>query len=133
MLKMKASFLLLFIIALPFCASAQIAHDLTIYSEDGALFTMVLNGQAINAEPAASVTAKDINFGYANVKVQFADASIPEIERKNLQIATPGTAPSGPVATVYAIKEKKGELKLRFVSRSPKQVQNAPVIIINNN
>jgi len=36
------------------------------------------------------------------------------------------------VATVYAIKEKKGELKIRFISRSPKMVQPAPLIIINN-
>lgn len=133
-LNMKISLLplLLFTLVLPFCVSAQVAHDLTIYSEDGAPFTLVLNGQAINAEPAASVTAKDINFGYANVKVQFADAALPVVERKNLQIAAPGTAPSGPMATVYAIKEKKGELKIRFISRSPKMVQPAPLIIINN-
>lgn len=115
-----------------FAASAQIAHDLTVFSEDGDLFTLVVNGQAINPEPAASVTAKDLQVGFAKVQVKFADESIPGIVQKNLQIATPGTAPSGPVAVVYRIAEKKGERKLRFVSRNDKQVQNAPVIIINN-
>ncbi|MGB3868129.1 MAG: hypothetical protein WA937_01565 [Flavobacteriales bacterium] len=112
---------------------AQIGHDITVFSEDGLPFTLILNGQTINAEPSTSVTAKDINFDFVKVEVNFVDAAIPRIERKNVQIATPGTAPSGPVAVVYAIKEKKGEQKLRFVSRSPKHIQNAPVIIINNN
>lgn len=113
-------------------ASAQIAHDLTVYSEDGLPFTLLVNGQAINAEPATSVTASNINFDYATVIARFADPSIPTIERKNLQIAQPGTGPKGPVAAVYAIKEKKGEVVMRFVSRSDKKIQNAPVIIINN-
>ncbi len=116
-----------------FTVQAQIGHDLTVYSEDGLLFTLVMNGQTLNAEPATSVTAKDISFGFVKLEVTFVDEAIPKIERKNVQIATPGTAPSGPVAVVYAIKEKKGEQNLRFVSRSSKHIQNAPVIIINNN
>ncbi len=112
---------------------AQIAHDLTVYSEDGETFTLLVNGQKVNDQPAASVTAQNINFDYAKVIVQFANDSLPPIERKNLQIATPGTGPKGPVAAVYAIKEKKGEQVLRFVSRSDKKIQDNPVIIINNN
>ncbi len=113
-------------------ASGQIAHDLTVYSEDGLSFTLVVNGQTINAEPATSATASNINFDYAKVIVRFEDPSLPTIERKNLQIAHPGTGPKGPVAAVYAIKEKKGEMVMRFVSRSDKKIQNTPVIIINN-
>lgn len=112
--------------------TAQIAHDLTVFSEDGKPFTLLVNGQAVNNEAATSVTAPNINFDYAKVVVRFADGTTPEIERKNLQIAMPGTGPKGPVAVVYAIKEKKGEQVLRFVSRSEKKIQNAPVIIINN-
>jgi|GEM_PF-3070581 len=130
---MKHALLLLAISLLGCTLHAQIGHDVTVFSEDGLPFTLVLNGQVINTEPATSVTAKDVNFGFARVEARFADQAIPGIERKNLQIATPGTAPSGPVAVVYAIKEKKGEQKLRFVSRSPKHIQQAPVIIINNN
>ncbi len=112
---------------------AQIAHDLTVYSEDGEAFTLLVNGQKVNEAPATSVTAQNINFDYAKVVVQFANDSLPPIERKNLQVATPGTGPKGPVAAVYAIKEKKGEQVLRFVSRSDKKIQDSPVIIINNN
>ncbi len=126
-----------FVIVLLFALSGaqtfgQIAHDLTVYSEDGLFFTLVVNGQTINAEPASSATASNINFDYAKVIVRFQDAALPVIERKNLQIAHPGTGPKGPVAAVYAIKEKKGEMVMRFVSRSDKKIQNAPVIIINN-
>ncbi|MCB0792467.1 MAG: hypothetical protein KDB97_11905 [Flavobacteriales bacterium] len=110
---------------------AQIAHDLTVFSEKGQEFTLLVNGQAVNEVPGASITAKDINFDYARVVVRFADGTTPDIERKNLQIATPGTGPKVPVATVFAIKEKKGEQVLRFVSRSEKKIQEAPVIIID--
>lgn len=132
---MKQALLLfvLSLVCLPFMVQAQIGHDLTVYSEDGLPFTLIMNGRTINEEPAASVTAKDINFSFVKLAVTFVDESVPMLERKNVQIATPGTAPSGPVAVVYAIKEKKGEQKLRFVSRSPKHIQHAPVIIINNN
>ena len=132
---MKQALLLfaLSISCLSLSVQAQIGHDITVFSEDGLPFTLVMNGQTINAEPATSVTAKDISFDFVKLEVTFVDEAIPMIERKNVQIATPGTAPSGPVAVVYAIKEKKGEQKLRFVSRSPKHIQNAPVIIINNN
>lgn len=112
-------------------ASAQIAHDLTVYSEDGLPFTLVVNGQTINAEPATSVTASNIHFDYATVIARFADTTLPTIERKNLQIAQPGTGPKGPVAAVYAIKDKKGEMIMRFVSRSDKKIQNPSVIILN--
>lgn len=125
--------LLIAVLGMALSASAQIAHDLTVYSEDGKSFTLLVNGQTVNAEPATSATASNINFDYAKVVVRFADGTTPDIERKNLQIATPGTGPKGPVAAVYAIKEKKGEQVLRFVSRSDKKIQNAPVIIINNN
>ena len=100
--------------------------------KDGAAFSLLVNGQKINAEPAASVTASNINFDHAKVVVQFQDANIPQIESKNLQIAAPGSGAKGSVAAVYAIKEKKGEQVLRFVSRSDKKIQDNPVIIINN-
>lgn len=129
---MKKLLCLLAFLTATLFASAQINHDLTIYSEDGDLFTLVVNGQTINAEPATSVTAKDIAFDFAKVVIRFADGTTPDIERKNLQIAAPGTTPSGPMATVYKIKEMKGEKNLRFASRSAKHIQNTPVIIINN-
>ena len=114
-------------------AKAQISHDLTIYSEDGLKFTLVINGEEINSEPKSSVKVENTNNDYANVIVRFEDASIPQIQKKVLQIAEPGTGGKGPVAVVYAIKEKKGEQILRFVSRSAKKIQDAPLIIINNN
>ncbi len=126
------SLLTLLCLLMPATANAQVAHDLTVYDEGGAPFTLFVNGQAINSEPLSSVTAKDLQVGFARVEVRFTDEAIPAIERKNVQIATPGTAPSGPVAVVYVVKEKKGARVLRFASRTPKQVQHQPVIIINN-
>ncbi|MBK8227308.1 MAG: hypothetical protein IPK70_09060 [Flavobacteriales bacterium] len=48
--------------AFPSSLSARIAHDLTAYSEDDHAFMLLLHGQQVNAGPAASVTAPNINF-----------------------------------------------------------------------
>ena len=111
---------------------AQIAHDLTIYSEDGLKFTLTVNGETVNAEPSTNVKLENTNYDFARVVITFEDENIPQIERKALQLATPGTGPKGPVAVVFAIKEKKGEQILRFVGRSAKKIQDNPTININN-
>ncbi|MBK8227307.1 MAG: hypothetical protein IPK70_09055 [Flavobacteriales bacterium] len=65
------------------------------------------------------------------MEVRFVEKAKAPIVRRNLQIAMAGTGPKGPVATVYAFKEKKGEPVLRFVSRYVMEIQDAPVIINN--
>ncbi len=115
-------------------ANAQIAHDLAVYSEDGDKFTLFVNGEQINAGPAANAKVENTNNDYALVKVVFENTAIPTIEKKNLQIAEPGVNAKGPVSVVYKVKvNKKGEHVLSFVSRSAKKIQDNPVIIINNN
>jgi hypothetical protein len=114
--------------------NAQIAHDLAVYSEDGDKFTLFVNGEQINAEPSANAKVENTNNDFALVRIVFVDTNIPEIEKKNLQIAEPGVNAKGPVSVVYKVKvNKKGEHVLSFVSRSAKKIQDNPTIIINNN
>ena len=121
-----------FVLTCSFSASAQIAHDLAVYSEDGDKFTLFVNGEQINAEPAANAKVENTNNDYALVRIVFADTNIPQIEKKNLQIAEPGVNAKGPVSVVYKVKvNKKGEHVLSFVSRSAKKIQDNPTIIIN--
>ena len=109
--------------------TGQISHSLEIFSEDGLNFTLLINGQKINESPQAGVKIKDIENDFVQVKILFEDETLPEVSKKNLQIATPGTEPVKPVSTVYKIIEKKGQYKLRFVSRSDKMIQNEVIII----
>jgi len=108
-----------------------IGHDLTIFAEEGELFTLIINGAKINEQPLASVSVKNVSQNSVNTKILFADENIPAIEKKYLLLAEPGTGEKRPVATVYKIKKKKDEYKLSFVSRSPKTILQNNVIIIN--
>lgn len=105
---------------------AQIAHDLEIYSEDGLKFTLIVNGKTVNEEPASNIQLIDVQKDYVNAKIVFENAEIPPIERKALQIGGVGDDKGRPVSTVYTIKEKEGECKLRFASRTVKMIQNRP-------
>jgi hypothetical protein len=129
---MKTLFILLTSLLSFITIQAQtIGHDLTIWSEDGYKFTLYLNGQKMNEEPAASVQCTNLTYDYAHSRIVFEDAAHPEIERKVTQIRT---NPNFTVAsTVYKIvTTKKGELDLRFGSSNQKVVAPAQTVIINN-
>ncbi|HXH18709.1 MAG TPA: hypothetical protein VNJ07_06460 [Chitinophagales bacterium] len=109
---------------------AQIAHDLTIYSPEGLKFTLIANGEQINAEAASRVKMENVEEDYVNVKILFENDSIPPLEKKFLQIADPGTNVPKPVSTVWTIIEKNGQYKFKFLSRSDKKIQPKETLII---
>jgi L-2-hydroxyglutarate oxidase LhgO len=114
-------------------ANSQIAHDLTIYSEDEIKFSLVLNGKKRTEEFTTNVELKNLQQESVKVVVEFEDTTIPGIE-KNLYLAKAGTGEKPPMSSVYVIKKnKKGEVKLRLVSQAEKMIQTSPTIIIKNN
>ena len=133
---MKIHLTLLIFSVLAFHSFGQIAHDLEVFSEDGVKFTLILNGRVMNEQPMSSIQVLNTDKDYLNLKIKFEDAMIPDIERKMLQIANPGTDEyerNKPVSVVYKIVEKKGQYKLHFASRSDKKIQDqGDVIIIEN-
>src|SRR5689334_2230913 len=78
-------FLFLFLTAVPFFSFAQqpIGH-LTIFSEDGDKFFLILNGEKQNKEAQSNLRIEDLPQPYYSAKITFADPSIPEIVKKNL-------------------------------------------------
>ncbi len=112
-----------------FSGYAQISHNLEIFSEDGLHFTLIVNGEKINETPRSSVKIYDTENDYVQVLIIFEDQKIPDIKKKFLQIASPGTEDKKPVSTVYKIAEKKGVYKLKFISRSNKKIQPKIIII----
>ena len=111
---------------------SQIAHDLTIYSEDNIKFSLVLNGKKVTENFVTNIELKNLQQESVSAYVEFEDSSIPAI-KKNLYLAKAGTGDKPPMSNVYVIKKtKKGEVKLRLDSQTEKMIQNNPTIIINN-
>jgi hypothetical protein len=112
--------------------NAQISHDLEIYSEEGLMFTLYLNGRKMNEQVVSNIQIMNTDKDYVQAKIVFEDAAIPPLEKKFLQLAEPGEGSSkAPVSVVYKIVEgKKGDYKLRFASRSEKKIQSNQEIII---
>lgn len=109
-------FLLITLLALcPFTNFAQ--SSLTIFSEDGYRFYLVLNGQKQNNVAMTNVRIDGLAQPQYAVKILFEDPSKPEIT-KNIPVVDPGTNAFADVT--YKIKTNKdGELKMRYFSATP--------------
>ncbi len=80
--------------------------DLVMFADDGAKFTLIVDGDEKNAEPAARVVATGLKNETSIVMVRFAEASIPQM-RKTLYLTL------GKEHTVMITTNKKGERVLR--------------------
>lgn len=109
------SFVMLLIALCPFVSFAQ--SSLTIFSEDGYKFYLVLNGQKQNNVAMTNVRIDGLAQPQYAVKIIFEDASKPEIS-KNIPTVDPGTNAFADVT--YKIKTTKdGDLKMRYFSATP--------------
>ncbi len=114
--------LFLFIALAPLLAKAQ--GCITIFSEDGDRFFLVLNGVKQNPAAQANVRVDGLTNDYYNVKVIFEDGTKPEIS-KNIPVKDAGTGQFGEMT--YKIKKNKdGELKIRYYSATPVPVNYTP-------
>lgn len=104
---------LLFSMFLFFAASvnAQSANAV-FFSEFGETFTLFINGQAQNDEPAANVRVEDLTMDFAQVRVQFADMPAESFQ---------GNAgfERGQESTYIIKKNRKGNYVLRLHSFAP--------------
>lgn len=86
--------------------AAQQTSDLVFFTDDGTKFTLVVDGDVKNEEPATRVVATGIRNESPVVIVRFADAGIPQMRK-------PGYFPLGKEYTVMITTNKKGERVLR--------------------
>jgi hypothetical protein len=120
-MKKKLLFSLLVAIA-PIVSFAQ--GCITIFSEDGDRFFLVLNGVKQNAAAQTNVRVDMLPNEYYSAKILFEDKSKPEIS-KNIPVKDPATNDWADVT--YKIKRTKdGELKLRYFSATPVPVAYTP-------
>jgi hypothetical protein len=111
----KQFFTLALIIALPFFSWAQ--GCITVFSEDGDRFYLVLNGVRQNNAPQTNVRVDGLTSDYYQAKIIFENKSKPEIS-KNIPVRDPGNNQFAEMT--YKIKSgKDGMPKLRYFSATP--------------
>jgi hypothetical protein len=90
---------------------------LTIFSEDGDKFFLILNGERQNNVAETNLRVEDLNQPYYNAKIIFEDKSLLEISKNYLQIAD---ADGVFQDVTYKIKkDKTGKPKLNYFSMIP--------------
>ena len=93
--------------------------NLTIFSEDGDKFFLVLNGEMQNDIPQTNIRIEDLNQPYYNTKIIFEDKSLIEITKNNLEIADMDGEYQDVTYKIKRDKNNKNKLKLNFFSESP--------------
>ncbi|MEZ4755825.1 MAG: DUF4476 domain-containing protein [Flavobacteriales bacterium] len=88
-----------------FTVNAQ-TSDLVFFTDDGAKFTLIIDGDVKNDKPATRVVATGIRTESPMVMVKFEDAAIPALKK-------PGYFPLGMEYTIMVTTNKKGERVLR--------------------
>jgi hypothetical protein len=108
----------LFITLLSLAPLSMFAQSsLTIFSEDGYKFYLVLNGQKQNNIAMTNVRIDGLTQPYYNTTIIFEDGSKKEI-KKNIPVVDPGTSAYADVT--YKIKtQKDGDIKMRYFSAVP--------------
>lgn len=114
---MKLKLFSLLVAFMPLLAMGQGA-SLTIFSEDGDKFILYLNGQQQNNMGQTNLRLDGLSQPYYQAKIVFEDKSKAAIS-KNIPVNDPAT--NEPADVVYKIKNKDGEMKLRYFSSQPVQ------------
>lgn len=106
-------------------AQPQPVANLTIFSEDGDKFFLVLNGERQNNVAQTNLRVEDLPQPYYNAKIIFEDKTIPEISKNYLQLAD---ANGAMMDVTYKIKKDKnnGKVTLRYFSMIPVQQNYVP-------
>jgi hypothetical protein len=123
MRTLRLTCLLILLCAVTSSAQWTPTANLTIFSEDGARFYLVLNGERYNDVPQTNIRIEELPNPYYNCKIIFEDKSLPDISKNALML----TDADGVMQDVtYRIKkDNKGKNVLRFFSFVPAQ-QNMP-------
>lgn len=111
-----------FIFLLNFTAFAQgnIGH-LTIFSESGDKFFLVLNGELQNDIPQTNIRIEDLNQPYYNAKILFEDKTLSEISKNNLALTDADEIFCDVTYKIKRDKNNKSKMKMNFFSMIPVQ------------
>lgn len=95
----------------------QMGGNLTVFSEDGDKFYLVLNGEKQNDEPQTNIKIEDLPQPYYSAKIIFEDKSLASISKSAIMIAD---ADGHMMDVTYKIKKDKAKkVKLSYYSMIP--------------
>ena len=115
----KMLLVLLLLCNIPSYAQWVPTANLTIFSEDGLKFYLVLNGERYNDVPQTNIRIEELPNPYYNCKIIFEDKTQPDITKKTLMLADANRVMQD---VTYRIKRNhQGENVLRFYSFVPAQ------------
>ncbi len=107
------------IISLNMSAQFLPTANLTIFSEDGNKFYLILNGERQNDVAQTNIRLEELPQPYYNCKIIFEDKSLKEVSKNMLMLTD---ADGIPQDVTYKIKkDKSGKPMLRFFSFVPAQ------------
>lgn len=115
--KITFSAILLFT-SLSFAQLGPVGH-LTIFSEDGDRFTLILNGEVINDVPQTNLRVEDLNQPYYNAKIRFEDKTLMDITKNNLMLTDVDGIFSDVTYKIRRDKNNKTKMKLNYFSSIP--------------
>jgi len=97
----------------------QTTGNLTIFSEDGDKFYLILNGEKQNNVAQTNLRIEDLPQPYYNAKIIFEDQNIPEVSKSHLMITDFNNVF---MDVTYKIKkDKNGKVALKYYSAIPIQ------------
>ncbi len=121
----KLTFLMLLFTVASFAQPIPAGH-LTIFSEDGDKFTLILNGEVINDVPQTNLRVEDLNQPYYNAKIKFEDKSLVEISKNNLALTDLDGIFSDVTYKIKRDKNNKTKMKMNYFSSIPVQPNFVP-------
>ena len=105
-------------------AQRQRTGNLTVFSEDGDKFYLVLNGEKQNDIPQTNIRIEELPQPYYSARIMFADSTIVPISKNNLMIAD---ADGIMMDVTYKIRiDKSRKPKMNFFSMIPVEQDFVP-------
>lgn len=121
----KFLFLLLTLVSFSTLSIAQ-NSSLTIFSEDGHPFILLINGIQQNEQPMANVRAERLEYDFYSVKVNFTQKSLKSVEAQEISLKD---ADGGSIDAMYVLRKvKKGKFALQLYSSFPAKDIPMPAI-----
>lgn len=120
MKKITLTFCLLLISFFTFAQYGNVGH-LTIFSESGDKFFLILNGEQMNDIAQTNLRVEDLNQPYYNAKIIFENKQLQEITKNYLPLQDADAVFCDVTYKIKKDKNNTNKMKLNFFSQIPVQ------------
>jgi Domain of unknown function (DUF4476) len=100
-------------------AQTGLTGSVTIFSEDGDKFTLILNGEIINDIPQSNLRVEVLNQPYYNAKIKFENQTLIDVSTNNLMITDSENVFSDVTYKIKRDKNNKTKMKMNYFSSVP--------------